>query len=65
LYHAAFEVKLFSRRNHPLTAGLFYDFHISRLQKVSPPDYNYLQSFGLKINYTITPALKLRSTEKK
>jgi hypothetical protein len=53
LYHAAFEVKLFSRRNHPLTAGLFYDFHISRLQKVSPPDYNYLQSFGLKINYTI------------
>ena len=57
LYHTAFDVKLFSGKNHPLTAGFFYDFHISRLQKVSPPDYNYLQSFGLKINYTITPAL--------
>ena len=53
LYHTAFDVKLFSRKNHPFTAGFFYDFHISKLQKVNPPDYNYLQSFGLKINYTI------------
>ena len=53
IYHTAFDIKLFSRKDHPLTAGFFYDFHISRLQKVNPPDYNYLQSFGLKINYTI------------
>ena len=64
-YHTAFDIRLFSQKNHPITAGFFYDFHISRLQKVNPPDYNYLQSFGLKINYTIISALKFRSTGKK
>lgn len=53
VYHTGFSAGLFKNRKHPLTAGIFYNYAFSRLQKISPPDYNYLGSFGIKMNWVI------------
>ncbi len=65
VYHTALGAKLFTGKKQPMTVGLFYNYQLSRLQKVNPPDYNYLSSFGIKINWLLTPVLKLQSAEKK
>jgi len=52
-YHTALTARLFKNSKHPLTAGVFYGFNMSLLQKVSPPNYNYLNSFGVKLNWVI------------
>jgi hypothetical protein len=53
VYHSGLSAGLFKNSKHPLTAGVFYNYPFSRLQKISPPDYNYLGSFGIKMNWLI------------
>jgi hypothetical protein len=40
-------------KKHPLSAGLFYKYHFSRLQKINPPDFNYLSSYGIQLRWLI------------
>ncbi|TMI66178.1 MAG: hypothetical protein E6H07_09830 [Bacteroidetes bacterium] len=53
VYHTALGVSLFKDNKHPLNLGIFYNSHISMLQKTDPPNYNYLNSFGIKMNWVI------------
>jgi hypothetical protein len=53
VYHTGLSAELFKNSKHPLTTGVFYNYPFSRLQKISPPDYNYLGSFGIKMNWLI------------
>jgi hypothetical protein len=53
VYHTGLSARLFMENKHPLSIGVFYNYHISMLQKVSPPNYNYLSSFGIKMNWVI------------
>jgi hypothetical protein len=53
VYHTGIIAKLYKDNKHPLSAGVFYHHHISMLQKISRPDYNYLTSFGATIRWTI------------
>jgi hypothetical protein len=53
VYQTGLSATLFKDKKHPLTTGIYYTYHISRLQKVAPPDYNYLSSYGLKLNWVI------------
>lgn len=40
-------------KKHPLSAGLFYKYHFTRLQKINPPDFNYLSSYGIQLRWLI------------
>lgn len=42
-----------TKKNHPLSAGLFYKYHFTRLQKISPPEFNYLSSYGIQLRWLI------------
>lgn len=53
VYQSGFSVRFFEEKKHPLSAGFYYNYHISKLQKVNPPDYNHLSSFGIKINWVL------------
>ena len=53
VFHTALGVNLFKDNKHPLNLGIFYNSHISMLQKTDPPNYNYLNSFGIKMNWVI------------
>jgi hypothetical protein len=53
VYQTGLSARLFKDKKHPLKAGVYYSYHISMLQKVAPPDYNYLSSYGLKLNWVI------------
>lgn len=53
VYQSAFMTRLFKEMKHPLSIGVTYQYHISRLQKINPPDFNYLSSFGIKLNWVL------------
>lgn len=53
VYQTAFTARLFKEEKHPLTLGIFYNYHLGRLQKIAPPDYNYLSSYGIKLNWVL------------
>ncbi len=43
---------LFSNKRNRLSVGLYYNYQFSRLQKISPPDFNHLSSFGIQLRWT-------------
>lgn len=53
LYQSAFMARLFKEKKHPLSIGIAYQYHISRLQKINPPDFNHLSSFGIKLSWVL------------
>lgn len=53
VFQTAITVRMFEKNKHPMTAGFYYNYHISKLQKINSPDYNYLSSFGIKLNWII------------
>lgn len=53
VYQTAFSTRLFKNDKHPLSAGIYYNYHLSMLQKISPPKYNYQSSYGIKLNWVI------------
>ena len=53
VYQTGFTATFASRTRHPLTAGLFYNYHFSRLQKTNPPDFNHLGSFGIQFRWLL------------
>lgn len=53
VYQTAFMARLFKEKKHPLSIGITYQYHISRLQKINPPDFNYLSSFGIKLSWVL------------
>ncbi|MBL7723767.1 MAG: hypothetical protein JNK27_06445 [Chitinophagaceae bacterium] len=53
VYQSAFMARLFKEKKHPLSIGISYQYHISRLQKINPPDFNYLSSFGIKLSWVL------------
>lgn len=53
VYQSAFMTRLFKEKKHPLSIGVSYQYHISRLQKTNPPDFNYLSSFGIKLSWVV------------
>lgn len=53
VYQSAFMTRLFKEKKHPLSIGIAYQYHISWLQKINPPDFNYLSSFGIKLSWVL------------
>ncbi len=45
--------KLFNQSKHPLTAGILFNYHLSRLQKISSDKGNHLASFGVQLGWII------------
>ncbi len=44
---------LFPDKKHPLSAGFYYNYHFSKLQKQNPPEFNHLGSYGLQFRWVI------------
>lgn len=38
---------------HPISAGLFFNYHLGQLQKVESDNKNHLLSFGIQVNWTL------------
>lgn len=53
VYQTGFTATLASRTKHPLTAGVYYNYHLSRLQKVNPPDFNHQSSYGIQFRWLL------------
>ena len=53
VYQTGFTATFASRTKHPLTAGLYYNYHFSRLQKTNPPDFNHLSSYGIQFRWLL------------
>ena len=53
VYQTGLSARLVKDKKHPLNMGLYYNYHFSRLQKIAPPNYNYLSSYGIKLNWVI------------
>jgi hypothetical protein len=53
VYQTGFTATFASRTKHPLTAGLYYNYHFSRLQKINPPDFNHLSSYGIQFRWLL------------
>ena len=53
VYQTGLSARLFKDTKHPFDAGLYYNYHLSKLQKVDPPQYNYLSAYGIKLNWVI------------
>jgi len=53
VYQTAFSARLFKEEKHPLTFAIFYNYHLVRLQKIAPSKYNYLSSYGIRLNWVL------------
>lgn len=53
VYQTGLTATLASRTKHPLTAGVYYNYHISRLQKTNPPDFNHQSSYGIQFRWLL------------
>lgn len=51
VYQTGFTATFASRTRHPLTAGLYYNYHFSKLQGVNPPDFNHQSSYGIQFRW--------------
>jgi hypothetical protein len=52
-YQTSLSVRLLKDKKHPLDLGIYYNYHFSKLQKIDPPNYNHLSSYGIKLNWVI------------
>ena len=52
VYRTGFTMRLSQTKKHPLEAGLYYNFHLGKLQSQRPPDFNYLRSGGIRLRWT-------------
>lgn len=53
VYQTGFTATMASRSRHPLTAGLYYNYHFSKLQGVNPPDFNHQSSYGIQFRWVL------------
>lgn len=53
VYQTGFTATFASRTRHPLTAGLYYNYHLSKLQGVNPPDFNHQSSYGFQFRWVL------------
>lgn len=53
VYQSGFTATFAHRTRHPLTAGLYYNYHFSKLQGVNPPDFNHQSSYGIQFRWVI------------
>jgi len=53
VYQTGFTARFASRTKHPLTAGFYYNYHFSRLQKINPPDFNHQSSYGIQFRWLL------------
>lgn len=53
VYQTGFTATFASRTRHPLTAGLYYNYHFSKLQGVNPPDFNHQSSYGVQFRWIL------------
>ena len=52
-YQTSLSVRLLKDKKHPLDLAIYYNYHFSKLQKIDPPNHNYLSSYGIKLNWVI------------
>lgn len=53
VYQTGFTATFASRTRHPLSAGLYYNYHFSKLQGVNPPDFNHQSSYGIQFRWIL------------
>lgn len=53
VYQSGFTATFAGRTKHPLTAGVYYNYHFRGLQKLNPPDFNNLSSYGIQFRWLI------------
>jgi hypothetical protein len=63
-YQSGLYVKLFNKSKNPLTAGVLYNYHFSKLEKVNLSGSNHLSSFGVQLGWLLplSPKGRLSST---
>jgi hypothetical protein len=52
-YQSGLYAKLFNRSKNPLTAGILFNYHLSKLQKVNINGGNHLSSFGIQVGWLL------------
>lgn len=52
-YQSGITARFFSKAKHPLTAGIVFNYHLSKLEKVKTTDGNHLASFGLRLGWVL------------
>jgi hypothetical protein len=52
-YQSGISTRFFSKAKHPLTAGVVFNYHLSKLEKVKTTDGNHLASFGLRLGWVL------------
>ena len=52
-YRSGLYVKLFNRSKNPLTAGILFNYHLSKLQKINIIGGNHLSSFGIQLGWVL------------
>ena len=52
-YQSGLYAKLFNRSKNPLTAGVLFNYHFSKLQKVNINGGNHLTSFGIQLGWVL------------
>lgn len=52
-YQSGLYAKLFNRSKNPLTAGVLFNYHFSKLQKVNINGGNHLSSFGIQLGWIL------------
>lgn len=53
VYQTGFTATFANRTRHPLTAGIYYNYHVSKLQGVHPPDFNHQSSYGFQFRWIL------------
>jgi len=52
-YQSGITARFFSKAKHPLTAGIVFNYHLSKLEKVKTTEGNHLASFGLRLGWVL------------
>lgn len=53
VYQTGLTATVARRSRHPLTAGLYYNYHFSKLQGINPPDFNHQSSYGIQFRWLL------------
>lgn len=52
-YQSGITARFFHQSKHPLTAGIVFNYHPGKLEKVKTTDGNHLASFGLRLGWVL------------
>jgi hypothetical protein len=52
-FQSGLYIKLFNKSKNPLTAGVLYNYHFSKLEKVNLSGSNHLSSFGVQLGWLL------------